>query len=340
MSLLTTHHNHAFTAPRRCKSFTFDVNQQADSLVQWEQRYDQHSAGTFSGYLDELRLGGVHLFQEFTNRALQQQCCIGDDKLWLGFSLQAQQAKINNHAVSDGQLMVRPAGVEFELLTPADFSIFGLVLDKDSLNDELFSRDIELWHNHNLNGQFTEANPYVNYELAKLISLLLDSTATLQNASQPFDMARLKRLTPLINSRIADLLAQLKYSEDETTITRQTKLRVIASLRQHIQQTGNYPLTISELCRITNVSRRTLQYCFEQALALSPMQYIRDCRLNEIRRILLSAQTEVVIADVAINYGFFHLGTFNSQYKQLFAETPSQTIKRASRYQHHGMIEI
>lgn len=334
MSLLKSHHENNSPALQRCKSFTFDVNQQAESLVQWEQRYNQHSSGIFNGYLDELKLGGIHFFEEFSNRTLQQQCCIKEGKLWLGFSLQPQRPKINNSEVLAGQIMTRPSNVEFELITPDDFHIYGLVLDRKTIANELVGSDAQQWHKQV--AQTSEANPFVSYELAKLIALLLDKSNTaLTNNDQSGDenIARLHRLMPLITSKVADLLSQLEYDIKEPTITHQSKLRVITEVNNYIKQTGTYPLTTTELCKIANVSRRALQYCFEQGLGMSPIQYIRDCRLNEIRRILLKQDNDSAIADVALNFGFFHLGTFNSQYKQLFAETPTQTMQRASSYQ-------
>ncbi|TEW53197.1 AraC family transcriptional regulator [Psychromonas sp. RZ22] len=85
------------------------------------------------------------------------------------------------------------------------------------------------------------------------------------------------------------------------------------------------------------MSRRTLQYSFEQGFGISPIQYIRDCRLNEIRRILLNHENDIAIADLSLDFGFFHLATFNAHYKHLFGETPTQTQKRAGKYQHPTM---
>jgi len=335
MSFLKSHHENGSPALQRCKSFTFDVNQQAESLVQWEQRYNQHSGGIFNGYLDELTLGGIHFFEEFTNRTLQQQCSMKQDKLWLGFSLQAQRPKINNSEVLAGQIMTRPSDVEFELITPEDFHIYGLVLDKKTFSDELVGADLERWYNQA--AQASATNHVVSYELAKLISLLLNNSNTAltkNDQSGDENITRLHRLMPLISSKVADLLSQVEYEMQDPVITRQSKLRVIAEINNYIKQTGVYPLTTTELCKIANVSRRALQYCFEQGLGMSPIQYIRDCRLNEIRRTLLAQDNDIGVADLALNLGFFHLGTFNSQYKQLFGETPTQTMQRAPSYQH------
>lgn len=337
MSVLKQHQSSTAYALERCKSFTFDVNQQAESLVQWEQRYNQHSSGTFSGYLDELKLNGIHFFEEFTNQTLLQQCAVKDENLWLGFSLQPQRPKINNHQIIAGQIMARPSGIEFELMTPIDFHIYGLVVNKKSLHNEMVSDDAELWQNQSNKMQVSEPNHYVSYELAKLISLLLNnnnSPAGNNNCLDHNNQSRLMRLSPLIASKVADLLTQTQYGYDENKVTNQTTQRVISDITTYIKETNSYPLTITELCKITHVSRRALQYCFEKGFGMSPIQYIRDCRLNEIRRLLLKEESDIIIADLALDFGFFHIGTFNAQYKYLFGETPTQTIKRSENYQH------
>ncbi|MCE0495598.1 helix-turn-helix domain-containing protein [Vibrio salinus] len=335
MNFLQVHHEGNSNAPQRCKSFAYDVNQQAESLVRWEQRYDQHSRGAFYGYLDELKLGGLHLFEEFTSRRLFQKCCVNEDSVWLGFSLQDQRPKINGNEIEQGQLMVRPSGVEFELLTPPDFHIFGLVLEKNTIADELQGLDKELWLRNCSNWLVTRPDGYVSYELAKTISLMLDDNSPLtEGLSRQDKSIRIERLRPIVASRIADLLMRVERGMQEVNISRPEKRLVLDRVRQHIQETGRYPLTVSELCSIAYVSRRTLQYCFEHELGVSPIQYLRDCRLNEIRRLLIESQEPLVIADLAMEYGFYHISTFNEHYKQLFGETPTQTMLRASKYSH------
>lgn len=335
MSILKQHHDKTASALKRCKSFSFDVNQQAESLVRWDQNYNQHSNGVFNGYLDELKLGGIHFFEEFTNQALQQHCSLNDNNLWLGFSLQPQRPKINNNEMAAGQIMTRPSDIEFELITPSDFHIYGLVLSEASLNNEMAGADTEHWLDINKKIAFSNPNHYVSYELAKLINLLLETNNESSNGNlfANNDPERVKRLMPLINSKVADLLTQLKYNVPQESFTHQTKKRVIADVNAHIKQTNNYPLTTTELCRISNVSRRTLQYCFKEGFGMSPIQYIRDCRLNEIRRCLLKLDNEFAISDLAVNFGFFHTATFNAHYKKLFGETPTQTKQRANNYQ-------
>ncbi len=338
MNFSQVHHEGNSIAPQRCKSFAYDVNQQAESLVRWEQRYNQHSQGAFYGYLDELKLGGLHLFEEFTSRRLFQQCCVNEDSVWLGFSLQDQRPRINGNEIEQGQLMLRPSGVEFELLTPQDFHIFGLVLEKETISAELIGLDKELWLRDCDNWLVTQPDNYVTFELAKTISLFLnDRSPVIEGLSRQEKNFRLDTLRPIIASHIADLLIRAETGMKEVNISRPEKRRVIDRVRKHIGETGRFPLTITELCDIAYVSRRTLQYSFEHELGVSPIQYLRDCRLNEIRRLLIETNEPLVISDLAMEFGFYHISTFNEHYKQLFGETPTQTMLRANTYSHIAM---
>lgn len=335
MNFSQLHHERNSSAPLRCKSVAYDVNQQAGSLVRWEQHYNQHSQGVFNGYLDELQLGGLHLFEEFTNQKLLQQCCVNEGSVWLGFSLQSQRPRINGYEIGPDQLMLRPSNVEFELLTPEDFHIFGIVLDKEAITAQLQADERADWLGVAERLLVSRPDHSLHVELARTIPLLLSEQSPLLNGlDKQAQRARVQRLQPLIISHIADLLVRIGPAVEGRNLMPSRQRRVIERIRHYIDATGCYPLTMTELCNIACVSRRTLQYCFEHELDISPMHYLRDCRLNEIRRYLIanSHVEPIVVADLAMAFGFYHTSTFNEHYKLLFGETPTQTMRRAGAY--------
>lgn len=85
--------------------------------------------------------------------------------------------------------------------------------------------------------------------------------------------------------------------------------------------------TIVDICMQVGVSERTLQYAFRTYVYMSPLAYLRMCRLNRVRKTLLASdpQTTTVTA-VAMRYGFLHLGRFSLDYKRAFNEPPSATL--------------
>ncbi len=87
------------------------------------------------------------------------------------------------------------------------------------------------------------------------------------------------------------------------------------------------PPSISELCQLTGVSERTLQLAFQDIHAVSPKRYLRVLRLNAARRMLRCCEGSVT--DVALEFGFFHFARFAAEYRALFHQRPSETLRQA-----------
>ncbi|MBR0555663.1 AraC family transcriptional regulator [Ciceribacter sp. L1K23] len=85
--------------------------------------------------------------------------------------------------------------------------------------------------------------------------------------------------------------------------------------------------SISRLCEELGVSERGLQYAFHEYVGVSPLAYIRICRLNRARALLRQAlPSETTVTEVAMHFGFLHLGRFAADYRKLFGESPSSTL--------------
>ena len=87
--------------------------------------------------------------------------------------------------------------------------------------------------------------------------------------------------------------------------------------------------TIADICHATEVSERTLQYAFRRYVDMTPLIYLRMCRLNQVRTALRHLDpSSTTVTNVALRYGFIHLGRFSADYKKAFAEQPSETLSR------------
>jgi AraC-like DNA-binding protein len=90
------------------------------------------------------------------------------------------------------------------------------------------------------------------------------------------------------------------------------------------------PLHISALCRTLETSERTLRKAFHKIRGLPPCRHLRMLRLSQARRALLSADCKAVtVTEIATGFGFVELGRFSVEYRQLFGESPSQTLHHA-----------
>jgi AraC family transcriptional regulator, ethanolamine operon transcriptional activator len=114
--------------------------------------------------------------------------------------------------------------------------------------------------------------------------------------------------------------------------------RVIAKAIALIEANEGQPLFIQDLCRATEVSERTLRNIFQEYFGVGPMRLLKVRQLHEIRSALLQADpAHDTITRVAARYGVWDFSLFARNYKALFAEAPSETLRRpASRDDLHA----
>lgn len=83
---------------------------------------------------------------------------------------------------------------------------------------------------------------------------------------------------------------------------------------------------ISTLC---NVSLRTLYERFTLYKGVTPTAYIKDKKLRKIYACLSRSESAArSVSEIAFDYGFNHLGRFSAEYKAVFGELPSDTLRR------------
>lgn len=108
--------------------------------------------------------------------------------------------------------------------------------------------------------------------------------------------------------------------------------KALKTIEWSLVNSGIPPTSVRELCQLTGVSERTLQYLFKWKYNITPKAYIKLVRLNGVRRELYRASSrKVKILDVANNWGFWHMGQFAADYRESFGELPSNTLKNRKR---------
>lgn len=296
----------------------FDADLHASNLTNWQQEYDQTSRGGFQGSIVELSFGDLQVFKEATSQALQQKCVVWPESVWLGIPLKEQaESRINGLSVRSENIMCRPGGCEFELTTPQCYQLFGMVVKLPELMHMAYIHDVDLnWSELSENGRL-ELPEKTLTEARFLLSRLLDQTS-----SQAISV-RLSRDLLLMT-----LLEMLKLEQPAPAKNQSYFHRkyVVGLARDVIHDNPDTPLTVTDLCQVANVSRRTLQYAFESILGISPIQYLRISRLNGVRRALIDTDESSNIADVAAQWGFWHMSQFAKDYRLLFGERPSTTL--------------
>ncbi|WP_258296677.1 AraC family transcriptional regulator [Paenibacillus peoriae] len=108
----------------------------------------------------------------------------------------------------------------------------------------------------------------------------------------------------------------------------------IAEVIKRIKQDYDKPLRIEELSKLANMSPSSLHRHFKEVTAMSPMQYQKQLRLQESRRLLLSESADA--ADVGFQVGYESPSQFSREYARLFGLPPISDIKRLRSDQDHS----
>lgn len=98
--------------------------------------------------------------------------------------------------------------------------------------------------------------------------------------------------------------------------------RVVERLREDFDQ----PLRVEELARELGMSVSGLHHHFKTVTAMSPMQFQKQIRLQEARRLMLSEDLDA--ASAAFRVGYNDAAHFNREYKSHFGEPPRRDVHR------------
>lgn len=87
-------------------------------------------------------------------------------------------------------------------------------------------------------------------------------------------------------------------------------------------------LDVRTLASVPGMSVRTLQQAFAHHFRMGPLVFMRHARLQRVREELLHANPwETTVTDVAVRWGFTHLSNFSRDYRNMFGESPSRTLR-------------
>lgn len=88
------------------------------------------------------------------------------------------------------------------------------------------------------------------------------------------------------------------------------------------------PIAIADVAEASGIAGRTLFKHFRDFHGMSPMQYLRNSRFEKVREALRRADPEQSVTEIAMNWGFTHMGRFSVEYRERFGESPSDTLRR------------
>ncbi|MGV3729709.1 MAG: AraC family transcriptional regulator [Sphingopyxis sp.] len=119
------------------------------------------------------------------------------------------------------------------------------------------------------------------------------------------------------------------YSEDLDRGDNMVAPHYVRRVERFLRENYAEPIEMKDIHQAAGVSPRTLFYGFRQFRNITPMAYLKQLRLQNARRALLDAATQGgSVTEIATGCGLMNLSAFSREYKALFGESPSDTLRR------------
>jgi len=306
-----------------------DADRHAEALRGWDQRYDQIGSGSYRSAVKHAMLDGVQLFQETANVRIIQRGRLPPGHTVFGMPLTGS----GNFAFGDarmerGTIVMARGGAPFELHSPDDMSLIGVVLDATLMQQIEDAADVRLDERALRRGVVdvpVTARERASVQLATLLERVLSAPDT-------FDAARAQsELRGEVGNVLVDLLTY-RMPGPPNRLTHACHADIVRRVHDYVIEHPEAPVDILSLCTQLRVSRRTMQNSFQSVVQTGPLNYTRALRLAQVRRLLLDTrQSDLPISEAAARWGFIHLGHFANAYKAQFGELPSTTARRTVR---------
>lgn len=283
---------------------TGDVAAQCSATPGWVQQYQQMSPGHFAGQVRYLDLQGVQVYEECMNTRVEQHFNAPTGALTFCFD------------ASDNALYLLNGESRNTWITPINYREVAVVFGP----------------------QFVQRQ---GLDIAKLEGLFMAPLTCRQNALfTRWLSGTLTRLSALTDPISRDALTQQLLDDclfildnacvclDRSSLQKRSEeRRLMARIGEWAADAPDETANLLELAQIAGVPLRQLQQGFKTYTGMSPAQWLRLRRLNGARCELLSG-ADTTVAEVAMNWSFWHLGRFSNSYRALFRELPSETLKR------------
>src|SRR5215216_2809747 len=100
----------------------------------------------------------------------------------------------------------------------------------------------------------------------------------------------------------------------------------IAEAIERLRKDFDRPLRIEDVAREFGMSVSSFHHHFKAVTAMSPLQFQKQLRLREARRLMLGEDLDAASAGHRVGYG--DASHFTREYKRLFGEPPARDVER------------
>lgn len=318
---------HGCPAYSLVKVKTRDADEHAASLSQWDQTYEQLTPGQFEGSVLDAWFDGIQVFREITSQTIHEAGVPWKGSRTIGVPVSMEgSGYFCGETMQENSMITLGGGDELDFRAPRKLDIVAVVVDTKLLTS--YSCQIE---ERNIDAELADKRiaPASPKQVECLRHFLLTVLNTLDSDASPLKHYQARK--SLQNAILALLHTAIGGAEKQagSPAPSLSRRRTVGRAKEYMLAHIDEPQTVADLCMAIGVSRRALQYSFEEILDINPKSYLRAIRLNGVRRELRRGNpNDISVQDVAARWGFWHMSRLSADYKRMFGEMPSETLRK------------
>jgi AraC-like DNA-binding protein len=159
-----------------------------------------------------------------------------------------------------------------------------------------------------------QADAYIIDAAARLLELMAQPAEAELLAPLAIDEILIRLLRSPMGARVAEM------GRAESSLNRVAK--AVSWLRANFDQ----PVNVEELARLVNMSVSAFHRQFKSVTSISPLQYQKALRLQEARRLMMTAMMDA--GDASRRVGYVSASQFSREYGRFFGAAPTKDILR------------
>lgn len=295
------------------------------AVKDWDIEFLQLDAGILQADVLQLGLGSVLLGNYNFNRKFHQ----------LGASPQGVRTfgLVNSPGVNwcgritdDEAILVFPASGGYESFSEPGFLAWTISISEDRLDSISSSLGIPT-----VDDIAGSGDTIIRCNRSSMDSLRLSISNICSAVSKSSGLLNRTSLFKELNDELpTQLLLALCQNREMLVESPNCRQKAIRNSREFIE--ANYgDVTVQELCRVSGVSWRTLDYAFKEKMGIGPKKYLEAFRLNKAHQELSLSSGDSKISDIANRWGYWHMGRFAGNYRKFFGELPSETLSKSGQ---------
>lgn len=297
-----------------------------EALSAWDHQYQQISPGTFYGRFLHTQNDVLGVYRNRWERAIHYRGAPKGIVMFAVTLTQTSEAHWMGQRVGVDDMCVQRCGAEAEYFSAPLWDSVVFTIPEAELARQIVDITHDdpgtLLHTHGVVHLTPQLATQVRQAALNYIDTAVRSVAT---PDAPSPLPQMAKSTVELMARVLVSAQPQRHVKSSLNRSRQW----VHKVEEFYGQNPNQPIRIGQLCRELGVSERTLRDAFYKLTDTNPLAYLKTQRLNQVYRELRDSDPgEVLIKQLAYANGFFHLGHFCRDYKQLFGESPSETIKR------------